>query len=206
MRSRAGKNDCAGYHDDSFSLFADLAVVVLQVRGAGPRESVVETSGTDFTAATEWAGSVIEYAELHGFFVLTAMVAIPVIVALYARSLASLVETFILVCLVLFAAQQGELVLAVVLCGAALLAAINGFRRRQGDRMRLETRMEIRDLARKIDVFLDGLDRRSHQIDLSLAAVASSRELRTETDVRQDLPARLPNGIGEASPEPVQRK
>ena len=197
MRSRAGENDCARYDDDSFSQF----VLVVGQRGA-----VVETLGADFTAATERVGSAIAYAELHGPFALAAMVAIPLILALYARNLASLVETIILVCLVLFAARQGEIVLAVVLCGAAILAAINGVRRRKADRMRLETRMEIRDLARKIDVFLDGLDRRSHQIDLSLTA-ASGRELRTETDVRQDgVLARLPNGIGDSSPEPIFRK
>lgn len=167
----------------------------------------METSTADFTAAAEWVGSAIDYAKLYGLFALAALVALPVIVAIYARSLASLFETLVLVCLALFAAREGQLVLAVVLCGAALIAAIHGFRRRKGDRMRLEMRMEIRDLARKIDVFLDGLDRRSHQIDLSLAATASGRELRTEADMRQDgVLARLPNGIGEGAPEAISRK
>lgn len=157
------------------------------------------TSRVDFTAATEWAGSLIKYAELHGSFVLAAMIAIPMIVALYSRSPASLIETFVLGLLVLLAAQQGEPVLAIVLCGAAILAAISGFRRRKGERMRLETKKDIRDLARTIDVFLDGLDHRSHQIDLSLAAAMSSRETRTEADEQQDgVSARLLNGIGEA--------
>lgn len=167
----------------------------------------METWGTEFAAAAEWAASAIEYAELHKFFVLAAMVGVPMVVALYARSLSSLVETFVLVCLILFTAQQGELVLAAVLCGAALLAAINGFRRRKADRVRLETKLAIRDLARKIDVFLDGLDRRSHQIDLSLATIASGREFPAEADVRQDGPlGRVPNGIAEGSPESMLRK
>jgi len=205
MRSRAGKSGSGRYHEGSFS--HSPTSPCCRSEASIRRGPIVEMWRTHLAAAVEWAASVVEYAELHWSLVLAAMVVVPVIVALYARSLSSLIETLVLVCLILFAAQRGELVLAVVLCGAAFLAAINGFRRRKADRMRLETKMEIRELARKIDVFLDGLDRRSHQIDLSLAALASSRALGTEGDVPQDgLPVRLPNGMGDGSPEPLARK
>ncbi|PDT81688.1 hypothetical protein [Sinorhizobium sp. BJ1] len=95
---------------------------------------------------------------------------------MYSGNAASLVEAIVLGLLVVFAAGQGDSVFVLLLFGMATIVAINGFRRRQDERIQLEMKKEIRDLRTRVDDFLDALDRRTKDLDLALAAATHIRD------------------------------
>ncbi|WP_026622600.1 hypothetical protein M728_005715 (plasmid) [Ensifer sp. WSM1721] len=158
--------------------------------------ATVEMSKIDFTAATEWAGLLVAYAEPYSSFLLAVMIAVPSLIALYSGSATSLGEAFVLGLLALFAAGQGESVFVLLLFGMATLVAINGFRRRRDERIRLEMKKDIRDLRTRVDDFLDALDRRTRHLDLALAAATPSRDLSENrgSNEHDGVPTRLHNG------------
>ena len=134
--------------------------------------------------------------EPYGSFLLAAMIALPPLIALCSGNAASLVEAFVLGLLVLFAAGEGEPVFVLLLFAMATRAAINGFRRRKDEHIRLEIKTDIGDLRRRVDDFLDALDRRTKHLDLALADATPKRDP-SERDGAEEhggTPTRLHNG------------
>ncbi|WP_018236941.1 hypothetical protein [Ensifer sp. BR816] len=150
----------------------------------------------DFTAATEWAGSLVAYLEPYNSFVLASMIALPLLIALYSRNTASIVEAFVLGLLLSFVVGQGESVFALLLFGMATVVAIGGLRRRRDERFQVEMKKDIRDLHTRVDDFLGALDRRTKHLDLALAAATPIRDLSENHGPHghDRAPTRLHNG------------
>lgn len=158
--------------------------------------AAVATSKIDFSAATEWAGPLIAYADPYISFVLAAMIALPLLIALYSGHAASVMEAFVFGLLGLFAAGEGEPVFALLFFAMAARAAVNGFRRRKDEHFRVEIKEDIGDLRKRVDDFLDALDRRTKDLDLALADATPNRDPSEAEGVeeRGGTPTRLHNG------------
>jgi len=158
--------------------------------------AAVATSKIDFSAATEWAGPLIAYADSYISFVLVAMIALPLLIALYSGHAASVMEAFIFGLLLLFAAGEGEPVFVLLFFAMAARAAVNGFRRQKDEHFRVEVKKGIGDLRRRVDDFLDALDRRTKDLDLARADATSNHDPRETDGVEEHgvMPTRLHNG------------
>jgi hypothetical protein len=157
--------------------------------------AAVATSKIDFSAAMDWASPLIAYVEPYSSFLLAAMIVLPPLIALYSGNAGSLVEAFILGLLIWFAVGEGEPVFVLLLFAMAIRAAVNGFRRRKDEHFRLEIRKDIGDLRKRVEDFLDALDRRTKDLDLALADATSTRDLNEGDGVEEHggTPTRLHN-------------
>ena len=155
----------------------------------------------DFSAAMEWAGPLVAYAEPYNSFLLAAMIALPPLIALYSGNAASLLEAFVISLLVLFAAGEGEPVFVLLLFAMATRGAVNGFRQQKDEHFWLEIKTDIGDLRRSVDDFLDALDRRTKDLDLALADATPNRDPSERDGVEEHggTPTRLHNGPADSA-------